>query len=310
MHYNNKSNSMNNNGKTEFSQFGTFSVIMAASIIAFLLAMLLIMGRNNAAPAAILIPVAIIMATMLLIFYKLTITVDDTWVSFRLGIGLVRKKYRISDIKSCKPVRNAAMYGIGIRKIPGGWLYNVSGLGAIELEFRNSSSIVRIGTDKPELVAQTINNLLVTDNYYDSGTSAPKSSAGYAFIIIMLFFAVAIPLFIILAGNREQAVVTSADAVNINGMYGLTIKMQDIISADTITHMPGIKRRTNGYAFADRLKGNFTLEDGSRVKLFIKQGIPPYLVIRTSDLTVYINSDNPAGTRRLFEEIRKSRVNP
>ncbi len=63
----------------------------------------------------------------LLIFYKLTITIDATYLLFSFGIGLFSKKYLITDIQSCNPVKNSPFYGIGIRLIPGGWLYNVSG---------------------------------------------------------------------------------------------------------------------------------------------------------------------------------------
>jgi hypothetical protein len=77
-----------------------------------------------------------------------------------MGIGLINKKYPISDIKSVKIVKNNWMYGWGIRVIPGGWLYNVSGFKAIELRFHSSDKIIRIGTDKPEEVTSEILKLI------------------------------------------------------------------------------------------------------------------------------------------------------
>ena len=96
----------------------------------------------------------------LLFFYKLTICIDSKKVSFQLGVGWFGRSYPLSEIKSCKPVRNSIFYGIGIRLIPGGWLYNVSGFKAIELKFHNRRKVVRIGTDKPEEVADLVESAI------------------------------------------------------------------------------------------------------------------------------------------------------
>ncbi len=48
-----------------------------------------------------------------------------------------------------RPVRNSWWYGWGVRKVPGGWMYNVWGYDAIELELA-SGKVFRIGTDDPD----------------------------------------------------------------------------------------------------------------------------------------------------------------
>ena len=111
-----------------------------------------------------LVFVALTMLVCLVIFYKLTITIDSESVSFRLGIGLISRKYYISDIQSCKAVRNSFIYGIGIKKIPGGWLYNVSGLNSIELTFKNKGSKVRIGTNNADTISSIVNLMLRKEN--------------------------------------------------------------------------------------------------------------------------------------------------
>jgi len=52
-------------------------------------------------------------------------------------------------------VRNQWWWGWGIRLIPGGWLYNVSGLDAVELKMKNGR-IFRIGTDEAQRLAEFI----------------------------------------------------------------------------------------------------------------------------------------------------------
>ena len=93
--------------------------------------------------------VALVLLTLLLLFASLTVSGYETHLEIRFGIGLIRKRFDFKDIQSCKKVRNSPLYGFGIRIIPGGWLYNVSGLDAIELQMKNGKKY-RIGTDVPD----------------------------------------------------------------------------------------------------------------------------------------------------------------
>jgi hypothetical protein len=93
-------------------------------------------------------------------FNKLTISITNTTVSFAMGMGLIKKSYPISEIKSCSAHKNSMINGWGIRVIQGGWLYNVSGFHSIELRFRNDTKVIRIGTNVPDEVVETINKRL------------------------------------------------------------------------------------------------------------------------------------------------------
>ena len=93
-------------------------------------------------------------------FNKITISITNTTVSFVMGLGLIKKSYTLSEIKSCTAHKNSIINGWGIRVIQGGWLYNVSGFHSIELRFKNDTKVIRIGTDVPEVVATYINSKL------------------------------------------------------------------------------------------------------------------------------------------------------
>ena len=295
--------------KREFTQFGTFSVSVMLPIFIFVLAMLFIAGINDPAQAIIFGIVVLTLLICLLIFYKLTIYVDNTYVSFRLGAGLVKKKYLIADIKSCRPVKNSFIYGIGIRKIPNGWLYNVSGFGAIELTFRNKKSVVRIGTDNPEKVSESINRFITGEKH--EYTPEFSNNTNYWFSVLIVLLAVILPAILIISGNREPIIKATRESLTISGMYGLTINNSYILQCDTVSVLPGIKRRTNGYEFGRNLKGNFTLGDGTKVKLFIKKGIHPYILIRTNNLILYLNLYDPQKTLHLYNRIVSMRpANP
>ena len=73
-------------------------------------------------------------------------SVDNEKIRISYGIGLIKKTIDIHNIERIEIVRNKWYYGLGIRIIKNGWLYNIQGLNAIELKLKNSKSIIRIGT--------------------------------------------------------------------------------------------------------------------------------------------------------------------
>ena len=96
---------------------------------------------------------------ILLLFYKLTIHVDDKAVSFSFGIGMIRGKYSLKDIEACRSITYLPL-GFGIRIRPNTILFNVSGRHAIELSIKGKKRKVWIGTNTPEELAAYINSKL------------------------------------------------------------------------------------------------------------------------------------------------------
>ncbi len=90
-----------------------------------------------------------------LLFGALTVSLDAEYIKISFGIGVVKKKYPLAPIVRYEEVKNKWWYGFGIRLTPHGWLYNVSGLQAVEIEFENGKKI-RIGTDEPQTLIQAI----------------------------------------------------------------------------------------------------------------------------------------------------------
>ena len=285
----------------KFTQFGTFSVIVMLPIFIFSLIMLFMKGLDNFVMGAIFGVLALSLLICLLIFYKITIYINETYISFKLGIGLVSKKYLIADIKSCKPVKNEPLFGIGIKIIPNGMLYNVSGLQAIELTFKNRKSKIRIGTNQPEEIASIINKMI--ENEKSESTSNYTKKSNYYSTLTIILLVLILPIGIILTGKREIKISMSNSDFSFKGIYGMTIKYSDIKQLDTISSLPRISLRTNGYAFGKTLKGNFTLNDRTKVKLFITKGTPPYILIKTENDILYINFKNPDKTVDLFNAL-------
>lgn len=97
----------------------------------------------------------VILAVGLALFPTLTIEIVDRALVWYFGLGLVRKKVPLSDISSISVVKNRLLRGWGIRRLREGWLYNVSGLDAVELRL-NDGRTIRLGTHRAEELAKLI----------------------------------------------------------------------------------------------------------------------------------------------------------
>ena len=94
-----------------------------------------------------------------LLFHSLTVTVTTDRLNWAFGIGVVNKSVALRDIGEVSQVRNQWWYGFGIRLTPHGWLYNVSGLDAVQIRLKSGKQF-RIGTDQPDELLYTIQSRL------------------------------------------------------------------------------------------------------------------------------------------------------
>lgn len=148
----------------KFTQLGTICIAVFLPILIIEGIVLFKLGVSHDPKFIILCLVWLLLFLCLLTFYKMAITIDNHSIFFKFGIGWFGKTYPLSEIESCEAVKNPILVGIGIRYLGNGWLYNVSGLKAIELRFKNKNSIVRIGTNKPEEICEVIRKKLTERN--------------------------------------------------------------------------------------------------------------------------------------------------
>ncbi len=95
-----------------------------------------------------------------LLFHSLTIEIDRERFRCFFGFGLVRRTFPLSQIAAVRKVRNRWYHGWGIRLTRSGWLFNVSGFDAVELELRSGRRF-RVGTDRPDDVVDAFERLRV-----------------------------------------------------------------------------------------------------------------------------------------------------
>lgn len=132
-------------------------IAMVLTLAPMLLVMALVPNAGSA-PAfanAIVVGVAIIMAATAALFWSMTVTVTDAELVWHFGPGVIRKRVPLADIASCEPTRTSFWNGWGIHWSPRGWVYNVSGFGAVEVHLKSGKAL-RLGTDEPDALAEAI----------------------------------------------------------------------------------------------------------------------------------------------------------
>src|SRR5271170_5655598 len=97
------------------------------------------------------------LGTCAAIFRSLTVEVTDSSISLWFADGFIKRTFSLEDVESVNQVRTTPFQGWGMHWIGGGWLYNVYGLDAVELRFKNGSR-AWIGSDEPESLAAALNN--------------------------------------------------------------------------------------------------------------------------------------------------------
>lgn len=101
------------------------------------------------------LPFLIVLVTLFL-FSVLEISIDAQHLHWRFLPGFISKSVLLADIAEAKPARSSFIYGWGIHYTDRGWLYNVSGFGAVHVRLRDGKQFM-LGSDEPAALADAIN---------------------------------------------------------------------------------------------------------------------------------------------------------
>lgn len=119
------------------------------------LVLLLLIFASISKPNEPIVFAFLIVGVVAILFSTLTIKVKEGKVKWFFGPRFWKKSLEISQIESAKVIRTKWYYGLGIRLIPTGWLYNVSGLTAVELKLKDGKT-VSLGTNDPDNLLKVI----------------------------------------------------------------------------------------------------------------------------------------------------------
>jgi len=123
---------------------------------------LMAMGVVFAAASTVIHPLiagTVVVFVMAYLFRSMTIEISNRELTWYFGSGFPRKIVPIGEVVSAEPVRMCFWNGWGIHYTPSGWLYNVSGFGAVCVTLRNGKRLC-LGSDEPEVVAEKLAKLL------------------------------------------------------------------------------------------------------------------------------------------------------
>lgn len=115
------------------------------------LVVIAVMAAASWATVAVIVVlfVAAIVTAALFVFGRLTVEVTDEGLNAFFGWGWPHHTLTWDKATATRIVRNQWWYGFGIRWFPGGWLWNVWTLDAVEFDLASGRKF-RVGTDEPE----------------------------------------------------------------------------------------------------------------------------------------------------------------
>jgi len=139
-------------------QIGTIMIIGLGTGTLMILYFLIITPPGPAKTISALIFALLFLC--LLLFWSLTVEINPDHIHVYFGFGIIHRRIPFAEIKQVNVVRTSWYYGWGIRPAPQGWMFNVSGLGGVEITSKNYSRF-RIGSDEPKLLAEAIQNQML-----------------------------------------------------------------------------------------------------------------------------------------------------
>lgn len=146
------------------SQIGT--LLLLPTIVAVVVAAAVAVSSGGHALA---VAVAVFLGVIASQFTVLTVTVEPGAIRVAFGPGWIRRIIPTDRIAGVRTVRNRWWYGWGIRLTPHGWLWNVQGLDAVEIRYRDGGAF-RIGTDDPDGLRRAIESVVAgTDRHPPPG---------------------------------------------------------------------------------------------------------------------------------------------
>jgi hypothetical protein len=274
-------------------------------------AALIALGWATLPPGVPAAPMLLIAVLVALLFGTLTVEVDHEAVRLRFGVGLVRKRLPLRDVQAWREVRNPWYCGWGIHAAPGGVLWNVSGLDAVELTLDGGRHF-RIGSDEPADLAAAIARTKGTLAQTSASATAlsPPASEGFAWARWLPAIVVGVTL-VGIAGlfwtqRRPPGVNVGPEGLRVDTLfYGATFAADDITAVSLERSLPRVLARTNGFAGAGTLRGWFRLERLGEGRLYVEEGRAPYVLVRLREGFAIVSFREPERTRALFDEMAR-----
>lgn len=251
--------------------------------------------------------VTVTMLVVALLFGALTVEVGGGQIVARFGIGLVKKRVPLADVRAAAVVTNPWYYGWGLRLIPGGTLYNVSGSRAVELVL-SDGSVWRVGSDEPgALLAAVLAETGPLSATPPEELAARQARGQRAWLILVALVAalfVGIGALMVAEGRPPRARVEGGVLTVEATTSHANVPLSEVRDVTLATELPRILARTNGYAFGETLRGWFRVEGLGEGRLYVQAKHPPFVIVRLDRGFVIVGLADEARTRALYDSLR------
>lgn len=126
----------------------------------------------------------------------------------------------------------------------------------------------------------------------------------YGTCVLVIIIVVAVLLFSFVSDFVDPIMVFNEDhSVDVVSMlYGYEFLVEDIQNLELIDTIPE-GSKTNGAATDRYARGNFSLENYGKTKLYVFKKKPPFILIKLKDLYIIYNEKEPEKTKALYDEL-------
>ncbi|MCF6270861.1 MAG: hypothetical protein L3J41_14185 [Melioribacteraceae bacterium] len=148
----------NQNIKYQETQNAYWIITPMLVVIFFLILSYINQWGDDPIPLSATILTSLVFVVIILLFFKLTITINETNITASFGFGLIKKSIELENIslQLLEEINTPWYYGIGIRVTPYGVLYNTKPGMAIRLKYKNSEKEFLIGTENIEKIKEVL----------------------------------------------------------------------------------------------------------------------------------------------------------
>lgn len=155
------------------------------------------------------------------------------------------------------------------------------------------------------MVIVSIGTVIYSQRFYPKGVGfngvlTPKSKKLTSIITVVSLVFVGVVIYFSIQPTKFT--VTN-EMFSISGGYGEDMKWEDITNLTLENELPEIALRTNGSAVGSKLKGNFKLESGEQVKLFVDKSVKAFIAIEWNGKRYFLNKPTVEETEQLYEEM-------
>lgn len=114
----------------------------------------------------IFLVLVLVMSLITLLFYKLTVQINNDGILLTYGIGIIRIHIHILHLDSTVVTRTRWYYGLGIRFSPQGMIYNIQSLKALKIRHtkNGNSKTFFIGSPEPEAIKKATETHFLNQN--------------------------------------------------------------------------------------------------------------------------------------------------